>query len=165
MKPVEQNGATDATRQRRRSATALKAALRDFNVQMSLYNRRVGAQADLKDVELDCFDLIARHGPVSPTTLARLSGLHPATLTGILDRLEKNGWITRERDPDDRRAVLLRDTKDRNAELFSHYDGMNSLMDGLFDDYAPDELELLAEFLRKTTAAGEAATAALANEQ
>ena len=132
--------------------------MRELNVQMSLYSRRVGARADLKDVELDCLDLIVRHGPMSPSALARRTGLHPATLTGILDRLEKGGWISRERDPEDRRAVLLRDAKTRNAELFGHYAGMNSRLDVLAEGYDAAQLELLAEFIERVTAAGEAAT-------
>ena len=145
-------------RERRRAATAVKAAMREMTVQMSLYNRRVGARADLKDVELDCLDLIVRHGPLSPSALARRTGLHPATLTGILDRLEKGGWIIRERDPEDRRAVLLRDAKVRNAELFGHFAGMNARLDMLAESYDAQQLELLAEFIQRVTAAGEEAT-------
>jgi DNA-binding MarR family transcriptional regulator len=37
-------------------------------------------------------------------------GLPPSTLTGILDRLTAEGWMTREADPDDRRAVVMRRT-------------------------------------------------------
>jgi DNA-binding MarR family transcriptional regulator len=148
----------DDQREHRRAATAVKAAMRDLNVQMSLYNRRVGARADLKDVELDCLDLIVRHGPLTPSALARRSGLHPATLTGILDRLEKGGWIRRERDPGDRRAVMLHDTKTRSAELFGHYAGMNGRLDTLADGYDTAQLELLAEFIERVTAAGEDAT-------
>ena len=151
----------DDARERRRAATAVKAAMRELNVQMSLYNRRVGARADLKDIELDCLDLIVRHGPMSPTALAKRAGLHPATLTGILDRLEKGGWISRERDPGDRRAVLLRDTKTRSAELFGHYAGMNSRLDEIVADYDAGQLDMLADFLRKTTDAGEAEAASL----
>ena len=136
--------------------------MRELNVQMSLYNRRVGARADLKDVELDCLDLIVRHGPLSPSALSRRTGLHPATLTGILDRLEKGGWIIRERDPADRRAVLLRDAKTRNAELFGHFAGMNSRLDVLAEGYDTAQLDLLAEFIQRVTTAGEEATEELA---
>ena len=136
--------------------------MRELNVQMSLYNRRVGAHAELKDIELDCLDLIVRHGPISPTALARRAGLHPATLTGILDRLEKGAWIRRERDPDDRRAVMLHDTKARSAELFGHYAGMNSRLDGIAEDYDAAQLEVIGDFLRRATEAGEAATDELA---
>ena len=48
---------------------------------------------------------------------------HPATITGILDRLERGRWVARERDPTDRRAVVVRALRDRNAELFHLYSG------------------------------------------
>ena len=38
-------------------------------------------------------------------------GLPPSTLTGILDRLTSDGWLAREPDPDDRRAVVMRRTE------------------------------------------------------
>ena len=96
----------------------LRESLRAMNIQLSLLNQRVGARVRLKDVDIACLELLARHGPLSPSALARLAGLHPATMTGILDRLEGGGWVARERDPGDRRAVLVRVRKDRNAEMF-----------------------------------------------
>src|SRR5437773_2703752 len=97
----------ETRRHRRRLTTAIKDTLRDLRNQLSLLNHQVGVRLELKDVGLDCLDLIARHGPMSPTVLARRAGLHPATVTGILDRLQRGGWVTRDRDPDaaDRRAV------------------------------------------------------------
>ena len=38
-------------------------------------------------------------------------GLPPSTLTGILDRLTEAGWLSREADPEDRRAVVMRRTE------------------------------------------------------
>src|SRR5438552_13326832 len=98
----------DMARRRRQLTAAVKASLRELRSQLALLNHQVGAHLDLKDVDLDCLDLIAGHGPLSPSALARRAGLHPATLTGILDRLERGGWVARDRDPTDRRAVLVR---------------------------------------------------------
>jgi DNA-binding MarR family transcriptional regulator len=152
----------DAARRRRRTTAAIKESLRELSNQLSLLNHHVGAQVELRDVDLDCLELINRHGPLNPSALARRAGLHPATLTGILDRLERGGWIARDRDPHDRRAVVVRVRRDRGGELFRLYAGMNASMDRLLAGYSDDQLELLADFLRRTTDAGRNATDELA---
>jgi DNA-binding MarR family transcriptional regulator len=152
----------DAKRRRRRSTAAIKKSLRELSIQLSLLNHHVGTHLDLKDVDLDCLDLIARHGPLSPSALARRAGLHPATMTGILDRLERGGWVARDRDPSDRRAVVVRALRDRNAELVRLYSGMNTSMDQICAGYGDTELELLADFLRRTANAGRSAADELA---
>jgi DNA-binding Lrp family transcriptional regulator len=91
-------------------------------------NRHVSARLELRDLDLDCLNVIDSHGPLSPSALARRSGLHPATITGILDRLERGGWIARERDPSDRRGVLIRAPRERTADLMRLYSGMNVSM-------------------------------------
>jgi len=136
--------------------------MRELGVQLSLLNRQVGAHVALNDVDLSCLDLITRQGPLSPSTLARRAGLHPATMTGILDRLERDGWVTRDRDPSDRRAVVIRVRRDRGAEMFRLYAGMNASLDRICAGYGDTELELLADFLRRTADAGRSATDELA---
>ena len=161
MTPVAPEAA-DVQRRRRRLTVAIKESLRELSIQLSLLNHHVGGHLELKDVDLDCLDLIARHGPLSPSALARRAGLHPATMTGILDRLERGGWVARERDPSDRRAVLVRALRDRGAQLIRLYAGMNTLMDEICAGYEDTELELLADFLRRTAHAGQTATDELA---
>ena len=153
-----------AARRRRRMATSIKLTMREFNNQISLLNHQVGSRVDLRDVDLDCLDVIAMHGPMSPSELARRAGLHPATITGILDRLEKNGWIVRERDAADRRAVQVRALPDRAGELFRLYSGMNGSMDEILDDYDESQLAVLAGFLERATGAGRTATEELAGD-
>lgn len=151
-------------RDRRRAVTAIKNALRELRSQLSLLNHQVSRRLELKDVDLDCLELVQEHGPLTPGELARRAGVHPATVTGILDRLQRAGWVVRERDPDaaDRRAVTVRALKDRNPELFALYGPMNSSLDELFDGYDDAELALLADFLRRTAALGRTATDELA---
>lgn len=90
--------------------------------------------------------------------------LSPATITGILDRLERGGWVARDRDATDRRAVVVRSLRDRTGELIGLYSGMNDSMDKVCAEYGEDQLELLADFLRRTAGAGRAATDELAGQ-
>ncbi|MFL5841822.1 MAG: MarR family transcriptional regulator [Thermoleophilaceae bacterium] len=163
MKSVSPQRAAEI-RRRQRSTAEIRDSLRELRIQLSLLNYRVGSQLGLKDVDLDCFDIIDSHGPISPSALARRAGLHPATMTGILDRLERGGWIARERDPNDRRAVVVRATRDRYAELIRLYGGMNRSMNKLLADYSDSELEVIADFMRRTVEAGREATEELAAE-
>jgi DNA-binding MarR family transcriptional regulator len=150
-----------ARRRRQRLSTDIKYSLRQLSIQLSLLNHHVGAHVNLNQVDLNCLDLIARHGPLSPSALGQLAGLHPATVTGILDRLEAGGWVARARAAADRRAVLVRVLHDRNAELLQLYSGMNAAMDELCAGYTEAELELLAEFVQRVANSSRSATHAL----
>ena len=153
-----------ADRGQRRLKAAVKESMRELSVQLSLLNAQVSAHLKLKEADIDCLDVISRFEPISPSELARRTGLHPATLTGILDRLERGSFIGRERNPADRRAVLIRARRERGAEIYRLYAGMNGAMDGILGRYAEAELEVLADFLRRTVQAGHVATVTLATD-
>jgi len=51
--------------------------------------------------------LVGRFPKVSAGDLAELLHVHPSTLTGVLDRLERRGLLTRGADRDDRRRALF----------------------------------------------------------
>src|SRR5262249_1600342 len=148
---------TAEIRLRQRSTTEIRDSLRELRIQLALLNYRVGSQLGLQDVDLDCLDILDSHGPLGPTELARRAGLHPATMTGILDRLEKGGWIVRERNPSDRRAVQVRAVRDRYAELLSLYAGLSRAMNKLLSGYSDSELEVIADFMRRAVEAGRGA--------
>lgn len=140
---------------------AIRDSLRELNIRLSLLNQTVGGKIELREIDLDCLELVGRFGPMSPSALAKESGLHPATLTGILDRLERGGWLNRERDPHDRRGVLLSVKRDRGAEIFALYKGMNSSMDGILAAYDEKELRAIADFVKRCAAAGRDAASTL----
>jgi DNA-binding MarR family transcriptional regulator len=151
-------------RQRKRLNLEIRDSLRELGIQLALLNHHVGAHLDLRDVDFDCLNLISRHGPLSPSALSQLAGLHPATMTGILDRLERGGWVGRERDPADRRAVLVRALRGRSADVPRLYSGMSTSMNKLLAGYENAELELLADFLHRAANAGRNAANDLAND-
>jgi DNA-binding MarR family transcriptional regulator len=148
------NSRTDDAKERRRLVSGLKRRFREVNNQIALLSHHVSTLVDLRDIDLDCLDYLAQHGPASPSALARRVGVHRATMTGVIDRLERGGFIARERDENDRRAVVVSARQDAIGEVFRHYEGMNARMDALCDDYSPAELELITGFLQKTADAG-----------
>jgi DNA-binding MarR family transcriptional regulator len=50
---------------------------------------------------------VYHRGGIKASAIASQMGLPPSTLTGMLDRLVEGGWLLREADPSDRRAVLI----------------------------------------------------------
>ncbi|MBO2450256.1 MarR family transcriptional regulator [Actinomadura barringtoniae] len=146
------------------SRRRIRTGLRELGLQLALLNRKVSTRVALKDVDLDCLDIVATHGPLGPSALAKRAGLHPATMTGILDRLEKGGWIARERDPQDRRAVQIKALNDRNRELYGHFAGMNASVEQICVTYDDEQLKVIAGFLEKVAEAGQTATQELAGD-
>jgi len=158
-------GNASAGPHRGRLSRAVKESLREVGAQLTLLNHSVGTRLDLKAADLECLDLIARYGPLSPSALARRAGLHPATLTGILDRLERGGWIDRGRDPADRRGVVVQAARGRGAEILRLYlvdSGMNTALDQICAEYDDTELQILADFLHRTADAALTAAERLA---
>ena len=45
-------------RRRQRATTEIRDSLRELRIQLALLNYRVGSQLELKDVDLDCLDIL-----------------------------------------------------------------------------------------------------------
>ena len=104
-------------------ATDLRDALRELRIELSINTRRVAALSGLNESDLDVLDVLSREGPQSPTSLARRLGIHVATMTGVLSRLEKAGWVRRRRDVIDRRSVQVEVTAfERLSEMYRQGD-------------------------------------------
>ena len=141
---------------------SIRRLVRELSGELSALNRQVSVRVELREVDLGCLDLLAREGPMSPSALAKAAQLHPATLTGVLDRLEQNGWVERRRDPQDRRGVLVHALGNRARELVANYAGMNSAIDKICASYEVRDLAVIAEFLERVTAAARDANSELA---
>jgi DNA-binding MarR family transcriptional regulator len=88
-------------------------------------------------------------GPISIGILARETQLSKPTLTIMLNRLEKNGYIIRFPSETDRRAVLIKRTgKDKHLEEV--YDQIAHMMSGIFyKGFTPREIEQFENCLER----------------
>lgn len=81
----------------------------------------LAASIGLNPTDLRCLELAAGEPEMTPSRLAELSGLSSGAVTGVLDRLERSGFVRRESDPTDRRRLLLRVDPERLQELEAQY--------------------------------------------
>jgi len=69
--------------------------------------REVADEQGLSIAQLDVLRRLAQHGPSPMRKLAEQMNCEASNLTGLVDRLEVRGLVTRLTDPDDRRVRLL----------------------------------------------------------
>ena len=71
------------------------------------FSRNAEKTTGLTGPQLWAVKLLANNAPLRLSDLARQMYLSPATVVGIIDRLEAKGLVTRTRSREDRRAVDL----------------------------------------------------------
>ena len=66
-----------------------------MNSELAASNRAVAAQTGLNDSDLAVLDILHREGPQTPTALARRTRMGTTTMTSVLRRLTRDGWVER----------------------------------------------------------------------
>src|SRR6266516_3364484 len=96
-----------ATAERAKLATAFGAAIRRTGSLMQLMGQAAADRIGINATDLNCLNILSFSGQMTAGELARATGLTTASITGVVDRLEEAGFVTRERDPHDRRRVVV----------------------------------------------------------
>jgi len=79
-------------------------------------------------------------GPVLMRALSQTLGISPRTVTGLVDALEADGWVTRSPHPADRRATIISLTAAAEATLARLRASYEGLAHDLVGDLAPEDL-------------------------
>jgi DNA-binding MarR family transcriptional regulator len=69
--------------------------------------RRSAPQTDLSHTHLRAMFLLLRQGEATAGALARAADLNPASVTAMVDQLQRRGLVRRRRHDDDRRVCLV----------------------------------------------------------
>jgi DNA-binding MarR family transcriptional regulator len=103
---AEQGGSPE--RARRRLESEFLLAVRRAGSVLQLLGAASAEKIGINVTDLNCLNILALGGRLTAGELARQTGLTTASITGVLDRLEEAGFVRRERDPGDRRRVIVR---------------------------------------------------------
>ncbi|OYD70189.1 DNA-binding MarR family transcriptional regulator [Rhodococcus sp. OK302] len=133
--------------------------LRALVVQLDLFGAEFATQHRLHATDvraLICLLDAERSGRhATPGWLGQQLGLNSASVTALIDRMNKNGLVERERDDNDRRRVLLGVT-DRAKDLgLSFFGPLIGHAIDVLETFTPQQLETIGEFLTKMSTAVE----------
>lgn len=81
--------------------------------------------------------------------LGKRAGLEPSSMTGLLDRMEKDGLLKRTPDPEDRRAFRILLTPLGTKAEAASMEAVSRVLDRVFVDIPEKDIHTVKETLRK----------------
>jgi DNA-binding MarR family transcriptional regulator len=126
--------------------------VRQLGAQSVLSSAVMAKRFGLHPTDLEALDLIFIRKEASAGELGNATGLTSGSVTALIDRLEGKGYVTREVDPNDRRKTLVRINRRATAPIEAAYTPRQSAMFKLWSEYEAEELELVCDFIERSTA-------------
>lgn len=114
-----------------RSENAL-IALRRIMRATELNSRLLASQTGLTTSQFIVLQIVANDGKALPSTVAKAAGLTQATVTSLVDKLERNRLVTRRRDTEDRRRIWIEITPAGRKALADSPDLLQDRFKGSF---------------------------------
>jgi DNA-binding MarR family transcriptional regulator len=127
-------------------------AVRRMGAQSVLASDIIASSFGIHKTDLESLDLIyLRGGACSAGELAKATGLTTGSTTALIDRLVNAGYVVREADPNDRRRQIVRLQKESIQPIMAVYAPMQAEMFKLWSSYSNKDLELIEEFITRST--------------
>lgn len=155
----------DISEHRKKLLAALTTAGRENSNAAVMYHTAMGERMGLGPSEEKTIDLLQRLGPLTAGEIGRHTGLAPATVSNLIDRLEAKGLARRARHPKDRRRVIVEIDWERLAGFDELFAPMVTGLEALYERYTDEQLEVILDFLNRATAIQRDATAALTRQE
>jgi len=136
--------------QRERARRVLEA-LRTYRAAESAMRRRTRDSMSMGENEMLALRFLLRQPDHSarPAELVKYLGVTSASITTMLDRLEKSGRIERVANPTDRRSIFVKATPHADGEVRETLGRMHGLMYDVAVGMSPDAQEHVVDFLRR----------------
>jgi DNA-binding MarR family transcriptional regulator len=125
----------------------LEHAMRRSSALGVIFGQTVANQAGVSGSDLECLDFLNLEGRITAGRLAELTGLTTGAITGVVDRLEKAGFVRRARDESDRRKVFIEIVPENIARIGRFYAHLQRSMMELWSSYSDAELKLILRFI------------------
>ncbi|MFG2118793.1 MarR family winged helix-turn-helix transcriptional regulator [Streptomyces sp. NPDC048710] len=136
---------------RSRLLAELSVVSRRYMASYALFNQAVADRIGLHPTDLQCLNLLTLEAePVTTGRVAELTGLTTGSATRLVDRLERAGYVVRQRDDTDRRRVLVATVPEKIAEFGRMWDSLAGDWSRIFDELDDAELAVIVRHMERT---------------
>ncbi|MFD2468164.1 MarR family winged helix-turn-helix transcriptional regulator [Amycolatopsis silviterrae] len=136
---------------------------RVLSTETVMFHTALAERNGLSTVESKVTDYLARLGPLTPKVLAEYAGLAPASVTALVDRLERKGVVNRMPHPEDRRKVLVGIDPAGVERIAPLWDHIVAATKAVAAGYSDEQLQTVIGFLDQAAAITHESTVRLTN--
>lgn len=129
---------------------ALENQSRELSTRTVIFHHFIGEILGLNPTDHKCLDVIIRTtSPMTASKLAEETGLSTGAITGVIDRLEKAGYVSRKRDLNDRRLIYVDPLLDNAmTKMNPIFNPIKQSSRKIYSKYTDHELNLILDFIR-----------------
>jgi DNA-binding MarR family transcriptional regulator len=135
----------------------LMREVRRLNGLGASFFRAVAGRVEVNATDVQVVDILESAGPMTAGRIAEFTGLTTGATAQMLGRLERDGIVRRERDPEDGRRVLVRlaGGGDAMEKIRPPFDSVGRAWEELTSGYDEGQLALILEFLERANSVSE----------
>src|SRR5262245_15892959 len=126
---------------------SLVGEFRQLSAATIMFHQAVADRLGMNVTDHKCADILERNGPMTAGRLAEHTGLTTGAITGVIDRLEKAGFVRRAEDPGDRRRVIIEPCfKTMDRVIGPLFTSMGRASAELCASYTTEQLAVIRDF-------------------
>ena len=129
------------------------------------YGETMAVRLGINSTDLECLELVGFGSGVTAGALADKTGLTTGAITTAIDRLERAGFVERQRDPADRRKVVVVTSSAMRRQPASTGAPMRKIVSDVLARYENEQLELLNQALSELCEAAKKVIASLRSDK
>ena len=120
---------------------------REMSIEAVMFHQALADELGLYITDHKCMDIIHRFGAMPAGRLGEMTGLTTGAITGMIDRLEKAGYVRRTNDPKDRRKTIVEPIRNKKLErkIEMTFTPLHERMHKVLSTYSDNELTFLLD--------------------
>jgi predicted transcriptional regulator len=127
---------------------AMPQEFRHLSTATILFHQAIADRLGMHLTDHKCGDILVQTGPITAGELAERTGLTTGAITGVIDRLEKAGFVRRAKDADDRRRVIIEPLPERiKGQMVPLFQSIGRAIADMCARYNTPELAAIRDFI------------------